>query len=300
VNVASTAQADWVSGGVQLHEGRLGQNSPTLAADGANGVVVAWEDYRNGDQGDIYAQRVLLDGTIAPGWPAEGLAVVSTGDDQYSPTLARDGTQAVLATWVEAPVGHAGSYLKAQPVVDLGFPVLISATATPAHVRILWQARNSAVVTFNVERRLKGQAWAPLSSLHLGPKRRVALDDQSVDEGVHAEYRLSYRDSAETVHLQPVALDVPVAPKVLTLHAVVPHGAQHSLAVVFSLPRGPTPLLDLLDVMGRRVTQQRLDGLEAGEQNVAFTLPTALPAGVYFLRLVQGKEQRVAKTVYIR
>ena len=39
--------------------------------DGTGGFFVVWSDGRSGDN-DIYAQRILADGTIAPGWLANG------------------------------------------------------------------------------------------------------------------------------------------------------------------------------------------------------------------------------------
>src|SRR5262249_45470707 len=45
-----------------------------VAADGQGGAFVAWQDYRLG-RISIFAQHVLADGTVAPGWPAGGMAL---------------------------------------------------------------------------------------------------------------------------------------------------------------------------------------------------------------------------------
>jgi len=40
------------------------QRNPILVADGLGGAIVAWEDFRNGVQSDIFAQRVNVRGTL--------------------------------------------------------------------------------------------------------------------------------------------------------------------------------------------------------------------------------------------
>ena len=46
--------------------------TPVLATDGADGIVVAWQDTRSGVY-DIFAQA--LDASGAPRWAADGVAV---------------------------------------------------------------------------------------------------------------------------------------------------------------------------------------------------------------------------------
>ncbi|MCB2204592.1 choice-of-anchor D domain-containing protein [bacterium] len=55
----------WSSSGVTLcNAGRMQQN-PQLIGDGENGAIVAWEDYRSSfSNPDIYASRILADGTM--------------------------------------------------------------------------------------------------------------------------------------------------------------------------------------------------------------------------------------------
>src|SRR5262245_25658312 len=64
--------------------------------DGLGGVIVAWSDTRdlntpNGTSADIYAQRMLGNGTIAPGWPANGLAISRRPGYEFLPALLPDG-----------------------------------------------------------------------------------------------------------------------------------------------------------------------------------------------------------------
>ena len=59
----------WTNNGVVVCNAKGNQYLPTLATDGNQGAIVAWEDYRDfNSKFDIYAMRILKDGTfpIAP------------------------------------------------------------------------------------------------------------------------------------------------------------------------------------------------------------------------------------------
>jgi hypothetical protein len=75
-------------------------NNFTIASDGANGIILAWTDDRNGDNNiDAAVQRVLNDGTIP--WPSNGSVVsTSTSNSHQNPQILgvnNDGE--VLVTW---------------------------------------------------------------------------------------------------------------------------------------------------------------------------------------------------------
>src|SRR5690349_7539481 len=60
-HINSAGAAQWTANGVITNNSGSGQNYPRIVSDGAGGLVVAWEDYRNGNQ-DIFAQHVLATG----------------------------------------------------------------------------------------------------------------------------------------------------------------------------------------------------------------------------------------------
>ena len=70
------------------------------ASDGAGGAFIAWGDART-DAGDIYVQRVLANGTIAPGWPANGLAVCTAASTQFGVQIAADGSGGAYVAWTD-------------------------------------------------------------------------------------------------------------------------------------------------------------------------------------------------------
>lgn len=54
----------WGVGDVAISTAANSQSFPRVATDGSGGAIVTWEDYRSGTHWDIYAQRVLADGSF--------------------------------------------------------------------------------------------------------------------------------------------------------------------------------------------------------------------------------------------
>jgi Secretion system C-terminal sorting domain len=77
------------------------QARPRIVADGAGGAIVTWYDYRGNPNitADIYAQHVLASGAIAPGWPADGLAICTATGTQVSPIICSDGAGGAIVAW---------------------------------------------------------------------------------------------------------------------------------------------------------------------------------------------------------
>lgn len=48
----------WAFGGIPLATAVSSQRAPLAVSDGADGAIVVWEDYRNGGNSDLYAQRI--------------------------------------------------------------------------------------------------------------------------------------------------------------------------------------------------------------------------------------------------
>jgi hypothetical protein len=86
------------------------QEAPQIVSDGAGGAIVTWFNvisppsfgpvYR-----DIYAQRVLANGTIAPGWLADGIAVCSADSTQQNPQIVSDGAGGAIVAWQDSRAG---------------------------------------------------------------------------------------------------------------------------------------------------------------------------------------------------
>ena len=102
------------------------------------------------------------------------------------------------------------------------------------------------------------------------------------------------------VFVQNVGVPPSTAPLAFALEGVRPNPAPRGrLRVHFSLPTEAPARLELFDVRGRRVTQQEVQGQGSGLQVVDLAEQGPIPAGVYFVRLTQGADARVARAVIL-
>jgi hypothetical protein len=92
-------------------------------------------------------------------------------------------------------------------------------------------------------------------------------------------------------------LEVPMT-AALSFAGARPNPSSGTPLLAFSLPRGGPARLEVIDVAGRRVRDQRWEGLAAGEHRLR--LDGTLAPGVYLLRLSHGGESRVARVNVIR
>jgi hypothetical protein len=103
--------AGWPVNGRAVCTAVLDQLAPVLAADGADGVFVAWEDYRAGGANpDIYVQRLTGSGAVASGWPANGFAICTQTNAQGRPTIVSDGAGGAIVAWEDFRSGATDVY----------------------------------------------------------------------------------------------------------------------------------------------------------------------------------------------
>jgi len=75
--LAGPARA-WVSNGTPVCTAPGVQQTLSGCADGAGGVYLVWLDPRSGAF-NIYAQHLFSDGSVAPGWPVNGVPLTASG-----------------------------------------------------------------------------------------------------------------------------------------------------------------------------------------------------------------------------
>ncbi len=99
---------------------------PRMIADSTGGAIVAWSDRRNGSL-DLYAMRVLGNGSLAPGWPLNGVSLGHDPGDEWLPGdsgLLADGTGGAFITWSDAPTDSEDVWLtrvRADGSIPTGF-----------------------------------------------------------------------------------------------------------------------------------------------------------------------------------
>ncbi len=122
------SEALWSPNGVPVCAAPGDQQHPMLDADGAGGIVVAWEDARVAET-HVFAQR--LDAAGAPVWTPDGVRVCTVDALEEFPLIARDGQNGALVAWADHRGGGAEVYLqqvKFSGLLILGGPGLALGT----------------------------------------------------------------------------------------------------------------------------------------------------------------------------
>ena len=100
VDEAGTPQ--WAYNGVPVCSAVNAQQHPQMASDGAGGVIITWQDTRNGAY-DIYAQR--MNGSGAPQWAVDGVPICTAATKQTLPAIVSDSPDETIVIWEDDRVG---------------------------------------------------------------------------------------------------------------------------------------------------------------------------------------------------
>jgi hypothetical protein len=112
--------AQWTPNGVVLCSAQGTQNRQQIVPDGSGGAIVAWIDFRNGNQ-DVFAQRVNGSGLVQ--WTADGVALCTAAGDQSMdaiPSSFRRAGGAIVA-WTDERNGIANRDIYARRVNGAGW-----------------------------------------------------------------------------------------------------------------------------------------------------------------------------------
>jgi hypothetical protein len=106
-SVTSQGYVRWASGGIHLTPALGLQQNPVIAPDGSAGAFIAWQERRYNFK-SLYAQHILANGLIAPGWPDTGLLVSTRDDhlDNLGPAVVSDGAGGIYCSWYESGQGQ--------------------------------------------------------------------------------------------------------------------------------------------------------------------------------------------------
>jgi len=120
--MGSNGIPQWSANGVALCTAPMAQTSVVIASDGAYGAIVVWRDFRNGNDFDVYAQRVNAFGIVQ--WTANGVAIATENEDQTIPHVISDGAGGAFIAWFDRRSSpDADAY--AQRVSGAGTPLWV-------------------------------------------------------------------------------------------------------------------------------------------------------------------------------
>src|SRR6185436_369524 len=132
VRVNGTLAAGWTANGVAVCTAAEHQLFPSVSPDGHGGLLVSWEDVRNGSTYDIYAHHIRADGSLDPAWLAGGNPITQAAANQTRARVQAEPSGGAFVAWIDARAGSIpalyaqhvlanGSLDPAWPASDLGF-----------------------------------------------------------------------------------------------------------------------------------------------------------------------------------
>jgi len=288
----------WPVDGLLLNSQPPGDGRVGMLPDGAGGIYVS---FRNGfgnvaPQG-LYAQHFAGDGSLAPGWTADGYRL--SGNGQMS-QLVKSGIGAI-AVWGDTRPAARGVYAQ-RLVTDGPVPAqlaLVNASAMPDRVSLRWYSGGAANLAATVERSDGDGAWSSLADLTGDATGYIRYDDRDVAAGRRYGYRLTWLEGATRRTSEETWITVPVALG-FAIESPRPNPASGAVSLAFTLRDGAATRLDVLDLSGRRVLGRDFSALGAGRHLVRLEEASSLAPGVYTLRLSQGAEARFARLCVVR
>jgi hypothetical protein len=175
----------------------------------------------------------------------------------------------------------------------------VSVNITPGHVAVTWVASEAASLPATVYRRTGTTEWTIVGTTMFDGSGRAVYDDHDVVAGEVYTYRVGISSSGHQYLRGEIAAVAPIPADLLALETAGGNPVRGSIALVVTLGSGTPAKLDLFDVRGRRLESHVLTSgpkryvIQAADDR-------ALPAGMYFARLVQGAQQRSVRIALIR
>jgi hypothetical protein len=180
---SGTTAAGWPAAGVVVNDAPGAHSDLRIAADGTGGAFVAWRDMRSDPEGDVFALRVLADGTFDPAFPANGSAIAMLPGAQAGIALATVSPGHAVVAWEDARDGG-------QPVVYVQrIPVpgtLATPTAEPRGLLLTGFSPNPAHADIRIVFGLPATADATLELFDPLGRRVAGLRFPQLPAGEHA------------------------------------------------------------------------------------------------------------------
>ncbi len=115
--INSTGDIQWTANGVAICTVAEVQNDPEIVSDGSGGAIITWEDYRNGSNYDVYAQRINSAGVVQ--WTTNGVAICTITTNELNIRIATDSSGGAIIAWQDNRIG-GGSDIYAQRINSAG------------------------------------------------------------------------------------------------------------------------------------------------------------------------------------
>jgi hypothetical protein len=148
----ANGSTQWAANGVAVCTATNLQWYPRAVPDSAGGAIIAWMDYRNGANWDLYAQRVSTTGIVR--FAANGIGVCTAALDQQNIAMVSDGSGGAFMTWEDQRSGGYDIYAQklsgtgAQWAAGTGMPVSVIASTNQARVKLVRDGGGGVIIAW--------------------------------------------------------------------------------------------------------------------------------------------------------
>lgn len=98
----------WTTNGVVVCSATNHQTAPVIASDSKGGAIISWIDQRNGNDADVYTQRINSLGEVQ--WTANGVAINTLTFQQYVSSVIADDKGGAILCWSDGRSGNVDIY----------------------------------------------------------------------------------------------------------------------------------------------------------------------------------------------
>gem|GEM_PF-3465911 len=301
-----TVPSGWPQDGITMSSGEKFLQSLVGGSDGMGGAYTAWEFYDSAPLGvppktGVIAQHVTSTGVPGVGWPVDGISVSSAFQSQEPAMIPASGNAAIIA-W-ESYFGGDWNEVLAQKLTRSGVEsfgiFLVGVHTAPNEVRLTWRASPASDVSVTIYRREEAGPWVAKAVMNPDPSGSLTFDDSSVAAGHEYSYRLTIRTGGQEHSYGETSVQVPLF--TLGVRLASPNPVRRDLVVDVELPSSTPAWIELLDVQGRVVDREPLDGSSGpGVFRVSMTPGNRVASGIYFFRVTQSGKTAVRRAALIR
>ncbi|MFX1500933.1 MAG: hypothetical protein ACFFDH_08220 [Promethearchaeota archaeon] len=97
-HINSIGHEQWLYNGMVVCDAINTQINPRICSDGVGGVIITWQDYRDGDY-NIYAQHINSTGQKE--WVINGVTICNVTEAQANPNICRDELGGAIIAWLD-------------------------------------------------------------------------------------------------------------------------------------------------------------------------------------------------------
>jgi hypothetical protein len=298
----------WTSGGVAVCSADEDQNSISVIPDGSGGAIAVWQDDRNSDTGDIFAQRMSASGS--PLWTLDGVGICTAPLWQRYPRLLSDGNGGAVFVWEDARDNEYDVYGSLADATGQLVPTLLKTyevSCREGAIFVRWSVSSSqAEDRFTAYRReaASTSSWNRIAVAIEGKDGEFEFSDETCVPGSSYRYRVDVTD--ETGQRTLFETDAATVPKAsLALYQNAPNPFHPTTAVRYYLPDVSVITISVYDIAGKLVKQlvdgeKQPAGIHEVEWNGKDDGGGVVSSGVYFCRMQAGTLTLSRKMILVR